>query len=329
MNPTPAAVLVIGAAGRLGQAATAAFAAAGWRVLAMARRAPSLPLPGVTRLDVALDDTAALVAQARGVRAVVYAVNPPLTAWKAQALPLARLAMDVAEKLGASFMLPGNVYNFGEQMPARLDEATPERPSTVKGRIRCDLEAEVEARSRSGLRSVVLRAGDFFGAGHGNWFDQAIVKHIGRGKLVYPGPLDVPHAWAYLPDLARAFVAAAARHDLPAHARLHFEGHTLTGAELLAALERCALALGIVPEGGFRHGGLPWPLIRAGGLFVPMWRELAEMAYLWRVPHRLDGSEMRRALGPLPVTDLDTALTRSLQALGLAGAATPSWHAAA
>ena len=45
-----------------------------------------------------------------------------------------------AERLGATFMLPGNVYNFGTGMPARLDETTPERPSTEKGRIRRALE---------------------------------------------------------------------------------------------------------------------------------------------------------------------------------------------
>ena len=35
----------------------------------------------------------------------------------------------------------------------------------------------------------------------------AIVKALAKGKLVYPGPLDRAHAWAYLPDLAQAFVA--------------------------------------------------------------------------------------------------------------------------
>ena len=316
-NPTPL-VLVLGAGGRLGQAAVSAFAAAGWGVLAQARRAPaSLPL-GASALTTPLDDTATLVAKSRGACAVVYAVNPLYTAWKTQLLPLARLGMDVAERLGATFMLPGNVYNFGEAMPALLTEATPERPSTVKGRIRCDLEAELEARSRSGLRSVVLRAGDFYGVGHGSWFDRLIVKSLAKGKLAYPGPLDVPHAWAYLPDLALAFVAAAGRSDLPASTRLHFAGHTLTGAELLAALARCAVALGIAPPAGLRHGGMPWPLIRAGGLVVPMWRELAEMEYLWRVPHALDGTALRRTLGPLPATDLDTALRQTLQALGLA-----------
>ena len=32
-----------------------------------------------------------------------------------------------------------------------------------------------------------------------------------QGRLTYPGPRDVPHAWAYVPDLAQAFVEVAAR----------------------------------------------------------------------------------------------------------------------
>lgn len=323
MKQNPPTVLVLGAAGRLGMAASTAFAAAGWSVLAQARREQAWPT-GCRGIGTPLADTAALVAQARGARAVVYAVNPPYTAWRTQALPLADLGMDVAERLGATFMLPGNVYNFGRQMPTRLDESTPQRPSTRKGHVRCELEDRIEERSRNGLRSVVLRAGDFFGAGQGSWLDLVIAKSIARGKLVYPGPLGVPHAWAYLPDLARAFVVAAAQPGLPVHTRLHFEGHTLTGAELLAALARSAGALGIAPKGGMRHGAMPWGLIRAGGLVVPMWRELAEMAYLWNVPHRLDGRAMRLTLGPLAATDIDTALTRSLQTLGLGAAAVPA-----
>jgi hypothetical protein len=56
-------------------------------------------------------------------------------------------------------------------------------------------------------------------------------------------------------------------------------------------------------------------LIRAGGLLVPMWRELAAMSYLWRVPHALDGSALQAAVGPLPATPLQEALRRTLQDL--------------
>jgi len=309
-------VLVLGANGRFGAAAVQAFAAAGWAVLAQARRAPmSLP-PGARHLAIDLADTARLAAGAAGARVVVYAVNPPYTQWPTQALPLARLGMDVAQRLNATFMLPGNVYNFGEAMPARLQEDTPQQPTTRKGRIRVEMEAELQARTAQGLRGIVIRAGDFFGGGSGSWLDLVITKSLGRGKLVYPGPLEHAHAWAYLPDLAQAFVAAASRDDLPAFTQLHFKGHTLTGEQLLAAVERAAGSLGHAPAKGFKRGGMPWSVIRIGGLLVPIWREIAEMAYLWRVPHALDGHAMQRMLGVLPATDIDVAMRASLQALG-------------
>ena len=121
-----------------------------------------------------------------------------------------------------------------------------------------------------------------------------------------------------LPDLARAFVAVAEQGGA-GFRTLHFGGHTLTGTELLAALEHAAAELGIAPARGFRHGGMPWGFIRAVGFVHPMWRELARMSYLWRVPHALDGRRLAALYG-VRSTPLPQALRSALIELGLAGA---------
>ena len=313
---TTPTVLILGANGRFGLAAVQAFSAAGWRVLAQVRRAPASPLPhGAEAVTIALANTAALADRAAGTSAVVYAVNPLYTQWDAEALPLFRLGIDLARRLGAAFMLPGNVYNFGDNMPARLTPDTPEQPSTIKGRHRCAMEAELQACAAQGLHGVVIRAGDFYGAGSGSWIDQAIVKDIAKGRLVYPGPPDVPHAWAYLPDLARAFVAVAAQAP-QGFTRLHFAGHTFTGRELLALVEAAAADLGLRPATGWRHGTMPWGLIRTIGTVYPLWRELARMSYLWRVPHALDGAALQAITGVLPGTTPTAAMRQTLVDLG-------------
>ncbi len=299
-------VLILGAQGRFGSAAAQAFSAAGWRVLAQARRGD---------LNLPLTDTAALADAARGARAVVYAVNPLYTRWDAEMLPLARAGMAVAERLGATFLLPGNVYNFGAGMPARLDEHTPEHPTTQKGRLRQQLEGELAERAAGGLKSVVIRAGDFYGHGRGSWIDLLIAKKLSGGRLSYPGPLDLPHAWAYLPDLARAFVAVASAEGRPAHERLHFAGHTLTGQQLLDGLEAAARQRGFT--GPLRRSQMPWWPLRLGGLVVPMLRELSRMAYLWQVPHELDGRRLAALCGAMPTTPVDQALRAALADLGL------------
>jgi nucleoside-diphosphate-sugar epimerase len=313
----PRTVLILGAAGRLGYAATLAFSRAGWRVVAQARRAPAAGWPaGVKHITTPLQATAQLCSQAGPhTEAVVYAVNPVLTRWSQDMLPWANAGMDVAQRLNALFMLPGNVYPFGESMPPLITAQTAIAPSTVKGRLRADLEAEMHSRSTHGLRCTVLRAGDFFGGGPGAWFDLVIAKSLPQGRLTYPGPLSAQHAWAYLPDLAQAMVRLAQQNSLPAFSEFQFPGHAVTGEEFLAALTSAATSLGVTPVKGFKHSRLPWPLIRVGSWVVPMWRELVEMEYLWRVPHALDGSDLQRQIGELPATPLVDALTQALRAL--------------
>lgn len=314
--------LILGANGRFGVAAAGAFVAAGWRVIAALRRDPDPAMPRNVRITrVALDQTEQLASEAAGANVVVHALNPTYTQWAKQAMPLVRSGLAVAERLGARFYFPGNVYNFGEAMPPTLVEDTPQR-GTGKGALRIAMEEEIERWcARGQVRATIIRAGDYFGGGTGNWFDLVIVKRIRRGKLVYPGPTNVAHAWAYLPDLARAFVAAAERSPerCSAFERFHFAGHSLTGDKLLEEIARAAMALGIAPARGWSRGTFPWRLLRVGGRVVPLWRELAEIAYLWRIPHALDGTALEQAVGPLRTTPLESALRHALAALGLTG----------
>lgn len=320
MNPSDTAssarrVLVLGATGRLGDAAVRAFHAAGWQVLAQARRAPATAWPaGVQALARAPTERDAIVQAARGAGVVVHGLNPLYTRWDAEAAPLLEAGLALARALGARFMLPGNVYGYGTSIPALVGPDTPMRPDTRKGRQRVEMEAAIARHAEaSGLPASIVRAGDFFGHGTGSWIDLLIARSLRQRKLVYPGPRDLPHAWAYLPDLARAFVAVA-EHDAPGCRAWLFGGQSPTGDELLDAIERAAARHGVA--GPWRRAVLPWGLVRLAGWVHPMSREIARMSYLWRVPHTLDG----RALDALPGvvhTPLDDALETSLRDLGL------------
>lgn len=316
MSDRTQTVLVLGAGGRLGAATVEAFARAGWKVFAQTRpnagrRAPAAGI-GV---ELALDATDQLTAVAAGTSVVVYAINPPYTQWSRTAVATLHQGLRVAERLGARLLFPGNVYNFGAGMPALLSEEAPFAPTTAKGEIRCAMEQTIEEASQRGLRTTIIRAGDFFGAGKGAWFDLAIAKSVHKGTLMYPGPADVTHAWAYLPDLAGTLVKLAERRQDTAFERYHYAGYTVTGAQFMDALEAAARSLGMGCN-GFVRKTLPWWLFRMGQGLVPTWKQLLELEYLWRVPHGLDGTRMKRQLGGFAVTDLTAALRNSLIALG-------------
>jgi nucleoside-diphosphate-sugar epimerase len=312
-------VLILGARGRFGLAAARAFADAGWRVVAQMRLGAAVPAnsPGIHWINAELTDTAALVAAAKEATVVVHALNPAYThkAWRAEVLPMMDNAIAVASELDATLMLPGNIYNFGAQMPAVLREDTPQLAQTVKGQIRIAMEQKLE---RSGVRGIVIRAGDFFGSGTGTWFDAVSVKDIRKGAFTSPGGLTTATAWAYLPDLAQTFVRVAQeRARLKSFEVFHFRGRSVTAQQWLDALTPIAREHGWLKAGEtVKFKGMPWLAIRIGALVIPSWAALLEMRYLWNTPYQLDNTRLQQLISHEPRTPLDKAVRQSLADLG-------------
>jgi nucleoside-diphosphate-sugar epimerase len=346
------AVLVIGATGGIGGAVARELLGHGWRVHALTRHAD------VARRVAAGDGTGegayrglgqvqwhqgdAMVAgdvarAAQGVDFIVHAANPPRYArWRELALPMLANALVAARASGARLVLPGNVYNFGSDVTEAagegegVGESAPQRPLTRKGAVRVEMEHMLRGASldtANPVRSLVLRAGDFFG-GHApsSWFGTLLVKP-GQAlrKVVYPGEPQVGHAWAYLPDLATTLYRLMAL-DLGQPGRLapfetlHFGGHWLPrGIEIAHAIQRAS------GQPGLPIKPMPWALVALLSPWVAVLREMREMRYLWQVPLRLDNRKLLALLGSEPHTPLDAAVQASLIELGCIGpgAATP------
>ena len=307
----PVTLVVLGADGRLGHAVLREAAARGLRAVAVTRSGTlRRPVEGVAIRGADGLDRDALNAACAGADAIFNGLNPPYTAWEREALPMARNVVGAARASGALHLFPGNLYPLGDALAPRTLPGAPHEPVERKGRVRAEMEAMFAAERANGVRTTVLRAGDFFGGSiPGSWFDLSVAAKVDRGAMTYPGPTDLPHAWAYLPDLARAFVALAERAGDDVPGELLFPGHAPTGAELHAALER-------VTGRRLTLGAVPWPMLCLMGLVRPMMREVAAMRWLWRRPHALDGAALEAAIGPIPHTPLDGALRASLAAMG-------------
>ncbi len=306
-------ILVLGATGRLGYLAAECFRNAGWSVVSQVRPGSAKLAPARTQIvEVDALDHAAVSEAAHGADVVLHALNPPYPLWRTQALPLAYSALAAAELAGATLLFPGNLYNYGSVLPPVIDETTPMRPTSHKGRLRVAIEDRMqEAAEERGLRVIIVRAGDFFGSGHGSWLDLVIAKDITRLRLTYPGPLDVVHEWAYLPNLAAALVRIAAkRAEFSGFETFCFPGHAVTGREFTQAIAK-------VVQNRLQVKPMGWWLIKALAPFVPLCRELAEIAYLWREPHRINGDKLHAAIGDIPHTPLDAAITRAIQSLAV------------
>ena len=313
-------VLILGATGGIGAEVARQLRDVGWNVRAMQRGAkrPVEQRDGMTwvRGDAMIGED--VRAAAGGCSGIVHAVNPPgYRRWSELVLPMLDNTIAAACAIGATIVLPGTVYNFGPDASPRLTEESPQHPVTRKGAIRVEMERRLAEASKTGIRVLVVRAGDFFGpTARNSWFSQGLVKP-GKpvGAVSNPSSRDVGHSWSYLPDVARTMVALLSRREsLAPFSTFHMAGHwDADGTEISAAIQRVVeRRTGREP----RIAAFPWWLVSLASPFVTTFREMLEMRYLWREPVCMDNSRLIAELGREPHTPLDEAVEATLLGLG-------------
>jgi nucleoside-diphosphate-sugar epimerase len=319
MSDTRAA-LVIGITGGIGGELAAALLRRGWRVRALARRSQEATrrtawLSGIEWIEGDAMRSADVAAAAEGVHLMVHGANPPgYRNWRGLALPMLESTIAAAKTSGARIFFPGTIYNFGPDAFPVLTERSSQRPLTRKGAIRVEMEARLRAVADEGVRTLIVRAGDFFGPRAGNsWFAQGLVK---PGKplrsVTYPGPRRLGHSWAYLPDLAETVARLLERDaEFADFEVFHFRGHWLEPGIEIADAIRSAAGNARLPIRRF-----PWPVLYFAAPFITLFREMLEMRYLWREPLRLDNAKLVAFLGEEPHTPLDQAVRATLMSLG-------------
>ena len=312
--------LVIGATGTFGLHALEALAKHGWNIRALARDpavaaqkvGPCSPIEWVKGDAM---DAASVVAAAKGARLIVHAANPPsYRNWGGTILPMTESVIAAAKASGARLAIPGNVYPFAPDAGPCIDEEAAQAPATRKGKIRQAQERRLRDAVAEGVKVLILRSGDFFGPAAPNsalaWLT---TRRNGRITGVFsPGPVDVGHAYAYMPDLAETLARLMDVEDRLADFEVfHFRGHYLArNAELGEAIQRVTGR----PKLPIRP--FPWIGVFAASPFVEMFRELLEMRYLWQRPIGLDNTKLSALLGAEPHTPLDTALRTTLTDMG-------------
>lgn len=280
-------VLILGSRGRFGRHTTRAFKNAGWTVRQFDRNSDSL-------WDAAW-----------GASVIVNGWNVAIEKWKTEMLPLHAKVVEVAAASGATVILPSNIYLYGSTMPRVLGPDTAHAADRFYGTLRVEIEESYRA---AGVHTIALRSGDYLDdQASGNWFDKVLVDKLPKGRLVYPGPLDRAHAWAYLPDLARVAVGLAEmREELPGFTDVPYAGLTLTGQEMADILSN-------LRNTPVRATRMPWLPLIALSPFWAMAQYLVAMRYLWNVPHEMDGSVLRRLLPDHRDSDALTALAAATQ----------------
>ncbi|HEV2239483.1 MAG TPA: NAD-dependent epimerase/dehydratase family protein [Streptosporangiaceae bacterium] len=302
---------VVFGTGQVGSALVAHLAGLGVAVRAVSRNRPAMLADGADWRAADVTDPEAATDAAKGASVVYQCVNAPYTQWPELFPPLQRGVLAAAERTGALLVVLENLYGYGPAGGKPMTEDLPLAATTVKGRTRAAMTAELLAAAEAGrVRLAIGRASDFFGPGvtQGSTLGERVFGNALAGRRAdFIGNPDLPHTYSYVPDIATGLGTLGT--DARAAGQVwHLPGpQTVTTGALLDLVAR---------EVGHRVGvrALPKLAVRALALVNPLMRELAEMAYEFDQPFILDTSKYQSAFG--------AAGTRLADAI----AATVAWY---
>ncbi|WP_062200211.1 NAD-dependent epimerase/dehydratase family protein [Demequina salsinemoris] len=239
---------------------------------------------------------------------VVYQLTqPPYHRWLQEFPSLQETVLEVATRTGTRVVLGDNLYGYG-QPAGPISDASPQAPTTRKGRLRKELAAEALAAHRSGeLRVALTRPSNYLGA------DYALTRELLTGpalegkRMAVFGRLDQPHAFAYVPDVARAMAEIGGSDDAWGRAWVLPALAPITQGELCERIWSLAGQTGKRKVAALR--GLPMRMV---GAFSPRVRESIEMLYEFDEPFLIDSSEFEARFG-WGATPLDEALEATVR----------------
>jgi nucleoside-diphosphate-sugar epimerase len=285
---------VVFGTGQVGSALAAHLAGLGIAVRAVSRHRPATLAGGVDWRAADVTDPEAAADAAKGASVVYQCVNAPYTQWPELFPPLQRGVLAAAERTGALLVALENLYGYGPTGGRPMTEDLPLAATTVKGRTRAAMTAELLAAAEAGrVRLAIGRASDFFGPGvtQGSTLGERVFGNALAGRRAdFIGNPDLPHTYSYVPDIA-AGLATLGTDPRAAGQVWHLPGpQTVTTRALLDL---------VAGEVGHQVAvrSLPKLAVRALGLVNPMLRELAEMAYEFDQPFILDTSKYESAFG--------------------------------
>jgi len=291
---------VIVGAGPVGGGVAKLLAERGEHVRLISRRGSGPDHPLIER--VAADATKAerLSELTAGAVALYNCANPAYHRWLTDWPPIAQALLTAAERSGAVLAVASNLYGYGP-VDGPITDATPLAATHPKLRLRADMWRDALARHEAGrIRVTEVRSSDYIEAN--SILSFVLAKPIRRGQRAYvPGALDVPHSWTAISDAARALATVATDQRAWGKAWLTPSNPPLTVRELAI---RFASAVGAPAP---KLSTIPYPVLWATGLFVPLVRELRATRYQFVSPFTVDSSVTEQTFGLAP-SDLDSAL---------------------
>jgi nucleoside-diphosphate-sugar epimerase len=279
--------------GPVGRATAARLLSEGREIVVAQREAPAELPKGATFTACDALEGDSVVNAARGAEQIVVAVGFSYSGavWR-KAWPRAVANfVGACETTGARMVFIDNLYMYGPQT-APLVETMELSQYGVKPAARSLASRVWMVAAEAGrARVAALRAPDFYGPGVGqSYLGDATIGAMAKGKAAaFIGSPDIPHDYAYVPDVARAAVTLLDAPDSAFGQAWHVPcAPTRTTRQILmiaADALGARLRLHAIPEWALGPAAIFWSFLR----------EFREMRFQWDRPYYVDSTKFGRA----------------------------------
>jgi nucleoside-diphosphate-sugar epimerase len=210
--------------------------------------------------------------------------------WQKQWPIVMQNAIDACEAHKAKLVFFDNVYMYDRESLKHMTEETDVRPTSDKGRVR-ELIANMvmKAHEKGEIKALIARAADFIGPTTNSVATETFYKNLKKGKPAdWFASLDKIHSFT---DTADAAIGTAMLgNDESAYGKVW---HLPTDPTPLTAqqwIDLFAKEMDVKPKGR----ALPIWMLSILGIFIPVLKELKEMAYQYDRDYYFDSSKFNR-----------------------------------
>lgn len=217
--------------------------------------------------------------------------------WQEKWPLIMRNVIDACKKHRARLVFFDNVYMYDRDYLNHMTEETPVRPSSKKGEVRAKIAKMLLDEVQNGeLTALIARSADFLGAKN-SMLVETVYKNLQKGKAaLWLANADRIHSFTYVADAAKGTALLGNTTDAFNQIwHLPTDRTPLTGkqwVELFAQEMKVSPKISVMPV---------W-LMGLLGIFVPILRELKEMAYQYDRDYWFDSSKFEKRFGYKPAT---------------------------
>jgi nucleoside-diphosphate-sugar epimerase len=217
--------------------------------------------------------------------------------WQKQWPVLMRNVIDSCIKHRAKLVFFDNVYMYDKDFMNDLTEETPVRPASKKGAVRATIAGMImeEVRQKK-LHAIIARAADFY-APKNSVLVEMVIKNLANGKkAMWFASVSKIHTFTAATDGAKATAMLGNTSD--AYDQVW---HLPTSSQLLTGQQWIELIAGIMNKNP-RFTVIPVWMLHLTGLFLPLFREFAEMAYQYDRDYIFKSGKFEKRFGYEPLS---------------------------